>query len=205
MSRLSVIVPIYNAERFLKKCIESILDQSFTDFELLLINDGSKDGCGDICLEYVGKDSRIRYIYQENGGASSAKNNGLRNSRGEYCAFVDSDDLIDSDYFLNMFRGIEEYNADLCVGNIAFENYETHSTRKNPLHSGFFSIKEYLKFYPEYMPRAIIGSACNKIFSVRILKEIGLYFDEYLKNNEDTQFNYQYLLYIPRPLIRSSA
>ena len=94
MPKISVIVPVYNAEKYLHRCIDSILAQTFTDFELLLINDGSKDDSGKICDEYAAKDVRVRVFHKENGGASSARNMGLENAKGEWITFVDSDDTL---------------------------------------------------------------------------------------------------------------
>lgn len=99
--KISIIVPVYNVEKYLRHCIDSILNQSFTDFELLLIDDGSKDRSGVICDEYAAKDSRIRVFHKENGGVSSARNLGLDNTSGEWVAFVDADDSI-SQGFLNI-------------------------------------------------------------------------------------------------------
>ena len=89
-------MPVYNTEKYLRRCVDSILAQTFTDFELLLINDGSTDSSGAICDEYTQKDSRVRVFHKENGGVSSARNIGLDNAKGEYIAFVDSDDYIDN-------------------------------------------------------------------------------------------------------------
>lgn len=94
MPKISIIVPVYNTERYLSKCIDSILSQSFTDFELLLINDGSLDYSGAICDQYAANDSRVTVFHKENGGVSSARNLGLDNARGEWVTFVDSDDWI---------------------------------------------------------------------------------------------------------------
>ena len=91
---LSIIVPVYNVEKYLARCIDSILAQTFTDFELILVDDGSTDNSGEICDEYAGKDPRIIVIHKENGGVSSARNHGLDIARGEYITFVDSDDQI---------------------------------------------------------------------------------------------------------------
>ena len=93
---LSVIVPVYNVEKYLSRCIDSILSQTFTDFELILVDDGSPDNCGSICDEYAKKDKRIIVIHQQNRGVSSARNKGLDIARGEYVTFVDSDDQIGS-------------------------------------------------------------------------------------------------------------
>ncbi len=90
---ISIIVPVYNAEKTLNRCVDSILQQTFTDWELLLINDGSKDLSGEICDQYGAKDKRIRVFHKENGGVSSARNVGLDNAKGEWITFVDSDDL----------------------------------------------------------------------------------------------------------------
>ena len=96
--KISVIVPVYNAEKYLHRCIDSILSQTFTDFELLLIDDGSKDGSGAICDEYAAKDNRVRVFHKENGGVSSARNLGLDNACGEWVTFVDADDYVRPSY-----------------------------------------------------------------------------------------------------------
>lgn len=97
MPKISIIVPVYNVEKYLRKCIDSILNQTFKDFELILIDDGSTDESGKICDEYNLKDNRIKVIHKENGGLSSARNAGLDIAQGEYIGFVDSDDWIESD------------------------------------------------------------------------------------------------------------
>ena len=99
--KLSVIVPVYKVEKYLVRCIDSILAQTFVDFELLLIDDGSPDKSGDICDEYACKDTRIRVFHKENGGVSSARNLGLENVRGNILTFIDADDWIDVDCFEN--------------------------------------------------------------------------------------------------------
>ena len=96
---ISIIVPIYKAEQYIHRCIDSILSQSYTDFELLLIDDGSPDGCGAICDEYVAKDSRVRVFHKENGGVSSARNLGLEKAVGKWISFIDADDYISQDFF----------------------------------------------------------------------------------------------------------
>ena len=95
MPKLSVIVPVYNTEKYLRECIDRILAQTFTDFELILVNDGSTDGSGAICDGYAEKDSRIQVIHQTNGGITVARKSGVRAACGEYVTFVDSDDWID--------------------------------------------------------------------------------------------------------------
>ena len=100
LNAISVIVPVYNTEKYLHRCVDSILAQTFTDFELLLIDDGSTDSSGAICDEYAQKDSRVRVFHKENGGVSSARNLGLDKAKGKWVTFVDSDDWI-KESFLN--------------------------------------------------------------------------------------------------------
>lgn len=112
---ISVIVPIYKAELYLRKCVDSILAQTYQNLEIILVDDGSPDGCGAICDEYAKKDSRIRVVHQENGGVSAARNAGLEAASGEYIGFVDPDDWIAPDMYQCLYRGLEEYRADIAV------------------------------------------------------------------------------------------
>ena len=115
MPKISVIVPAYNAEKYLRRCIDSILVQTFTDFELLLVNDGSIDRTDTICNEYAVKESRIRVFHKKNGGVSSARNLGLDNAKGKYVMFVDSDDYMLSDMSELMISTLNAKNADLVI------------------------------------------------------------------------------------------
>lgn len=115
--KISVIVPIYNSEEYLPACIESILSQSHTDFELLLIDDGSKDKSGEICDEYGEKDNRIKVFHQPNGGVSSARNVGLENATGEYIIHTDSDDLMLPGALHSLYTEALVSNSDIVVGN----------------------------------------------------------------------------------------
>lgn len=115
MSEISVIVPVYKVEKYLSRCIDSILAQTFTDFELILIDDGSPDNCGAICDEYARKDARVSVIHQENLGVSVARNSGLQVAKGKYIAFVDSDDYIAKDYLEILITSIISTNADISI------------------------------------------------------------------------------------------
>ena len=96
--KISVIIPVYNAESTLRRCVDSVLAQTYTDFECLLIDDGSTDKSGEMCDEYAAKDSRVRVFHKENGGVSSARNVGLDNAKGEWITFLDSDDYIEEEF-----------------------------------------------------------------------------------------------------------
>ena len=113
---ISIIVPIYNVEQYLRECVDSILAQSFSDIEILLIDDGSSDGSGKICDEYATKDSRIRVFHTENRGVSAARNRGLIEARGEYIGFVDADDWIEKDMFQVLLTRMEETGSEVVFG-----------------------------------------------------------------------------------------
>ena len=132
---ISIIVPIYNVEKYLRQCLDSIRDQSYQNFECLLINDGSPDNSADICKEYVSKDPRFRYIEKEHGGVSSARNLGLEHSKGEYITFIDSDDWVDSDYLEVLYKSLTDEKADVAVStykqfNMDDNNYYVHSYQR---------------------------------------------------------------------------
>ena len=112
---ISIIVPIYNVENYLRQCLDSIMNQTYQNFECLLINDGSPDNSADICREYVSKDSRFRYFEKENDGVSSARNLGIEHSKGEYITFIDSDDWVESDYVEILYDELIKENADIAV------------------------------------------------------------------------------------------
>ena len=101
---LSIVIPAYNVERYLNRCMESVLSQSYRDLEILLINDGSTDGTGALCEEFAKRDSRIIYVEKQNEGQAAARNMGIRMARGEYLTFLDADDWIDSDMFEKMYN-----------------------------------------------------------------------------------------------------
>lgn len=124
MAEISIIVPVYQVEKYIRQCIDSILSQTFTDFELILVDDGSKDHSGEICDEYAVKDNRVKVIHKQNGGLSDARNKGLDNAVGNYFMFVDGDDSIAPDMAKCLFQKIMEEDADIAVCNYrcVFEN-----------------------------------------------------------------------------------
>lgn len=131
--KISIIVPVYNVEKYLHRCVDSILAQTFADIELLLVDDGSRDKSGAICDEYVEKDSRVRVFHKENGGVSSARNLGLDNARGKWIGFVDSDDWVDVSMYEDMHNRLIQENADIayCDIKMFFENHqETYKSAK---------------------------------------------------------------------------
>ena len=108
--KFSIIVPVYNVEKYLNQCVDSIMNQTYKDIEIILVDDGSPDNCPKMCDEYKEKDSRIKVIHKPNGGLSDARNEGLKVVSGDYIAFIDSDDWIELDAFENFFGAIEKFN-----------------------------------------------------------------------------------------------
>ena len=147
--KVSVIVPVYNVEKYLRKCVESIKNQTYRNLEIILVDDGSSDHCGEICDELATSDSRIRVIHKENGGLSDARNAGMDISTGDYIGFVDSDDYIDEDFHEILVENLEKYNADIscCRYTNVWED-----GRKEPvgnddsvhIYEGTEALKEYL-------------------------------------------------------------
>lgn len=124
MPEISIIVPVYNVENYIHKCIDSILNQTFSDFELILVDDGSTDDSGKICDEYKLKDNRVIVIHKENSGVSSARNVGIDKSTGKFLGFVDSDDYIKKDMYETLYKDIKEFDADISVCQI-YDEYVT--------------------------------------------------------------------------------
>ena len=186
--KFSVIVPVYKVENVLPRCIESILDQTVTDFELILIDDGSPDRSGEICDAYAAKDSRIRVIHQKNGGVSKARNAGLDIAQGEYIVFVDSDDWVDADY-------LEQFSlssADMIIGGYQIEGHGIISPIIRQYDRQLFSgiTHNVITFH---FKQGLLNYIWTKAFSSSIIRKNHLRFDESLSLSEDTLFVIQYV------------
>lgn len=163
MPELSIIVPIYKVEKYLPKCIESILNQSFTDFELILVDDGSPDYCGLICDEYAGKDSRVKVIHQNNQGVSAARNAALDVAAGRYLGFVDADDWIEKDMYQTMLQTAFANGADVVICGIQYFTENGILIREDLKGCKCFSQKELLiNLYGK--PNPMGGGCVNKVF-----------------------------------------
>lgn len=162
--RISVIVPVYNVEHFLLRCVDSILSQRDVDLEVILVDDGSRDGSGEICDGYAARDSRVQVIHKANGGLSSARNAGIEAATGEYLAFVDSDDWIEADSYIHMLSLMKKYNARIvCAGRYDVEG----ATGKKTL--GLCPQKEECISAEEMAGRIFLwdgcdSSACDKLY-----------------------------------------
>ncbi|MEG1311454.1 MAG: glycosyltransferase [Romboutsia sp.] len=198
---ISVIVPIYNVEQYLPKCIESIINQTINDIEIILVNDGSTDNSGEIADNYAKNDQRIKVIHKENGGQGSARNKGIDIAKGEYIGFVDSDDWVDLDMYEKLYKNAKEENLDIavCSRKIWSEDNELGFTLevKNEIVNNV--IKDVPNYIINYLLYSYTVSTCNKIYKSKIIKKSNILFDS-VENigSEDALFNYCLLLNIQR-------
>lgn len=165
MSKISVIIPVYNTEEYLPRCIESVINQTFEDWELLLIDDGSKDGSGSICDRYAGQDRRIRVIHHENQGPAASRESGIKNCQGDLVMFVDSDDWLDVDMLKIMYEQMEASGAGIvcCVfQNITAEGKISHPQLFKEDVIDCRTAKECI--YHMHHTRYLTGSPCTKLF-----------------------------------------
>lgn len=198
MPFFSVIVPVYKVEKYLPRCINSILSQSFTDFELILVNDGSPDNCGQICEEYKKKDCRIKVIHKRNGGLSDARNAGLSIASGEFVCFVDSDDYVESD-LLEHVHPLLSSESTLVSFGFCFEGrgkkYYGYVNEKN-----FCDDAERFKFmFSELLDYRLPWNVWSKIFNRGIIERNNLRFEDNKEIfAEDLCFMLGYMQYVDR-------
>lgn len=196
--QISVIIPMYNAEKSIQKNIEAIINQNNVkcNYEVLLINDGSKDRTDEICKKYVQNHENIKYFYQENRGVSAARNKGIEEACGKYICFIDSDDYVSSDYMNTIFETVN--NCDLCIYN----NYIVNSKGKIKIE------KEWLQ--EQKISRDVAFSMCcdnkinapwDKVYSRRKIMDNNIRFKEKIKMGEDLIFNMEYIMLCDKIMI----
>lgn len=184
---ISIIVPVYNGDKYLSRCVDSILNQTFHDWELLLVDDGSTDKSGEICDEYATKDDRIRGLHKSNGGVSSARNYGIRHSRGKWLTFIDIDDYV-QDSFLEIL--IKEANSvDMVVSGAYYINDRKAFLPPNRL----FNMSDDLLLLDEQLCSIYLMTCWAKFFKRTFIINEGIYFDISLRIGEDTDFVLRYL------------
>lgn len=167
---ISIIVPVYNVEKYLKKCVYSILNQSYKNLEVILVNDGSTDNSGKICDELSREDSRIKVYHKDNGGLSDARNYGVAKANGEYVGFVDSDDYIDQYMYENLYKAIRKYNTQIAECGITrvYKNNKLRPHYDGEEYSLVVDREGYLKEYLEN--RKVYGAAVCKLLSIDLAK-----------------------------------
>lgn len=192
---VSIIVPIYNAEQYLRRCVDSILNQEYTDFELLLVNDGSTDASGDICEEYGDQDPRVIVIQKENTGVSDSRNRALDRARGKYLQFLDSDDWITPDATRLFVRAAEEYGCDMVISDFYRVVGERLSTKGDIEEEGVLTREEFAAHMMENPADFYYGVLWNKLYRRDIVEEHNLRMDTDINWCEDFMFNLEYIRY----------
>ena len=167
---ISIIIPVYKVEKYLEKCIESVLNQTYTNLQIILVDDGSPDNCGKICDEYAKKDSRIEVIHKANGGLSDARNVGISKAKGRYIGFVDSDDYIKENMYEILLNLIKKYDADVSICNLydVIDGNEYIRNKENGIqeYSRLDILKEVL------LDKNIQSYAWNKLYKKELFDEV---------------------------------
>lgn len=202
--QVSVVIPVYNVEKYLDACVRSVLGQTYADFELILVDDGSTDGSPALCDGYAAADSRVRVIHQKNGGLSAARNAGIRQAKGQYITFVDSDDFVSPVYIERLYRTIVEADADLCMGDIRRVSEKATPEAEEP---GAFADKPPVVFDNEEVIREVYGTAFHgadfvsyaKLYRTDLFRENAIEFPVG-KLHEDTFTTYK-LMYFSKKIL----
>lgn len=190
---ITVVVPVYNTEKYIRKCIESIVTQTYQLLDIILVNDGSVDNSGQICDEYAKKDARIRVIHKLNAGVSAARNDGIKNAKGKYLVFVDSDDYLEKEYCQKLYYAQLEYE-----GAFVFCGFRTINEKDKMGNLYIYRENESVsvvnkKNLLEIMTKWLFNSPCNKFYCVDLLREKNIFMPESLSLAEDLLFNFNYI------------
>lgn len=204
--KISIIMPVYNVEQYVGKAIESILGQTFTDYELLLVDDGTKDRSGEICDEYAGRDERIRVIHKENGGAPSARNTAIDLAKGKYVYFMDSDDWAEAHMLSDMYEMAEKEDAQLVVCGYYIDTYYGDKYLSEKIFvddaiyrdAGSFRENTY-----RYFDRNMLYTPWNKLYRMEEIDRYQLRFPNTLW--DDFPFNLSYIRHVDRVVVSTRA
>lgn len=191
--KISIIVPIYNAQKTIERCIDSILNQDFSDFELILIDDGSKDNSGKICDTYVGKDQRVRVIHKENSGVSASRNLALREAKGEYLQFLDADDWITPNATRLLTESMETNGCDMVIADFYRVIGERLSHKGSIDEDGVLSREEFANNMMENPADFYYGVLWNKLYKRSIIEKYQLCMNPKISWCEDFMFNLEYI------------
>ena len=192
--KVSVIIPVYNAEKYLAECIESLLSQTLKECEFIFINDGSKDRSRQVIEDYQKLDNRILLINQENQGVSIARNTGLQTAAGEYIGFVDADDYIEKDMYERLYHSAKQGDCDVVISNFESEMEGQVFITKYPFPINQILHKEYIEneLLPYFLKADNLNSVVNKVFKNQVIKEKNVEFPEQVALGEDGLFNIRF-------------
>ncbi len=202
MPKISVVIPVYNVEKYLPKCIDSVLNQTLSDIEIILVNDGSEDLSGEICERYTELDSRIKYICQENQGVVMTRKNGMKYVTSEYVTFIDSDDWVSESFFEELYNNIN--GCDLLLADHYVEKGKTITINRNAVPKGLYNTPEKVNYIAENMlyatdsssdsPMGVFPYMCSKLYKSEIARETFEEIDTSLFFNEDIDFILKYTI-----------
>jgi len=197
LPKVTIVIPCYNVEKYIQKCIESALKQTYDNIQLILINDGSTDNTNEVILKAIEKQKDVIYIRNKNFGVSNARNTGISNASGKYIMFIDSDDYISKNMVKNMYKLMAKYNSDIVKCNINKEYIEEKITRsEKPIYSKVRSIEcnDFPKtIYKKILSTETMNSSCCSLFKTNIIKENIMFFREDVCNGEDAIFFMNYI------------
>lgn len=199
MKKISLIVPVFNCETCLHQCLKNLGNQSYKDFEIILVDDGSTDRSGVICDEYASKDRKITVIHRKNGGPAAARNTGLEKAKGEFIFFVDADDLLRKDALILLLKASNQNKADLIIGDYIIKTDKADSPIKKFLlpNSQWLGKQEIINYVRGYLKKptgySLFIFVWGKLYRSSIIKKNNLRLNEKLTVFEDIQFNFEYL------------
>ncbi len=196
MPVISVIIPIYNSEQHIEKCLKSVADQEYQNFEVLMIDDGSTDCTAEICKHFANIDNRFKYFYKENGGVSSARNFGLSHANGEYIAFIDSDDFVNCDYLQALANPLNDHSYSIVQSGIRLIRNGTESVLLPPAITSISGIKYIELVLKREIQIFLFQSPTSKLYSRKLLVDSGASFNEKISISEDCLFNTELLNYV---------
>lgn len=192
MAKVSIVVPVYNVEKYLDRCIESLVNQTLKDIEIILVDDGSPDNCPQMCDEWAKKDSRINVIHKENGGLSSARNAGIESAKGQYIGYIDSDDYAELNMFEILYNCAKENDVDFVMSDYWRNKQSGEKIKKTlDIREGYYSKSDIEnEIYPMLIMRKSVDygpllSVWHCLYKTDFIKDNNLYFDEEIKWSED--------------------
>lgn len=208
MAKVSVIIPVYNAEKYFKECLESVINQTLLDLEIIVIDDGSTDTSGQIADEYAKCDKRINVIHKKNGGLISARKRGVEEATSEYIGFVDADDWIEPDMYEDMYLKMQQYKADMIQTEIFHYMISGEYVMVSPIEEGVYQYEDIVrKIFPKLTcgSGSIHASMGIKLFRSDMLKTIIATADSRVTVAEDVLLSYQYIIKCKRIVVLNKA
>ena len=198
--KVSIVIPVYRAEKYMERCVDSVLAQTYENIEVILVEDGSPDRCGEICDAYAKKDARVKVIHKENEGVSKARNTGLKEVTGEFVQFVDSDDALKPNMTELLVKNMAEQSGDLVICGFYEENLNYSKVSKPGDEPGVYDQKKFLQNITKNPYSFHYGVLWNKLFRTELLKE-QVAFSQDMDFGEDFIFNLHYLKYAKRIVV----